>query len=195
MVPGGPRVSGLAPPPPQQHAGKVQARPIIASVGATTARSEPPPKTRKRPLVDLPAFKNLLIGPELTSPVLKLRRSKVRSMKGRPCSLEARSTITTTPTIRAVGLRDTMLGGFAAQLGKPAGRRGWVVGSMLNRTNRGLIAMAVDALELKTGATAADLGFGGGVGLALLLERAGPGGHVVGVDISPTMARRASRHF
>jgi arsenite methyltransferase len=116
-------------------------------------------------------------------------------MKGRPCSLEARSTITTTPTIRAVGLRDTMLGGFAAQLGKPAGLRGLVVGSMLNRTNRGLIAIAVDALELKTGATAADLGFGGGVGLALLLERVGPGGHVVGVDISPTMVRRATRQF
>jgi arsenite methyltransferase len=88
-----------------------------------------------------------------------------------------------------------MLAGFAAQLGKPAGLRGLVVGSMLNRTNRGMIAIAVDALELKTGASAADLGFGGGVGLALLLERVGPGGHVVGVDISPTMVRRASGRF
>jgi SAM-dependent methyltransferase len=88
-----------------------------------------------------------------------------------------------------------MLAGFAAQLGKPAGLRGLVVGTMLNRVNRGMIAMAVDALELKTGATAADLGFGGGVGLALLLERVGPRGHVVGVDISPTMVRRASGQF
>lgn len=99
------------------------------------------------------------------------------------------------PTIPAVGLRDRMLAGFAAQLGKPAGLRGLVVGTMLNRTNRGMISVAVDALELKIGATAADLGFGGGVGLALLLERVGPRGHVVGVDISPTMVRRASGQF
>ena len=105
------------------------------------------------------------------------------------------STITPAPTIPAVGLRDRMLAGFAAQLGKPAGLRGLVVGTMLNRTNRGMISVAVDALELKIGATAADLGFGGGVGLALLLERVGPQGHVVGVDISPTMVRRASGQF
>ena len=51
-----------------------------------------------------------------------------------------------------------MLAGFAAQLGKPTGIRGLVVGTMLNRTNRGMIAVAVDALALKAGATAADLG-------------------------------------
>jgi ubiquinone/menaquinone biosynthesis C-methylase UbiE len=70
-----------------------------------------------------------------------------------------------------------------------------VVGTMLNRTNRGMIAAAVDALELKAGATAADLGFGGGVGLALLLERVGPHGQVLGVDLSPTMVKRASGQF
>jgi arsenite methyltransferase len=94
-----------------------------------------------------------------------------------------------------MGLRDRMLAGFAAQLGKPSGLRGLVVGTMLNRTNRGMIAAAVDALELKPGATAADLGFGGGVGLALLLERVGPHGHVLGVDLSPTMVKRASGQF
>jgi ubiquinone/menaquinone biosynthesis C-methylase UbiE len=88
-----------------------------------------------------------------------------------------------------------MLAGFAAQLGKPTGLRGLVVGTMLNRTNRGMIADAVDALELKPGATAADLGFGGGVGLALLLERVGPQGHVLGVDLSPTMVKRVSGQF
>ena len=94
-----------------------------------------------------------------------------------------------------MGLRDRVLAGFAAQLGKPTGLRGQVVGTMLNRTNRGMTAVAVDALELKPGATAADLGFGGGVGLAMLLERVGPQGHVLGVDISPTMVRRASGRF
>jgi ubiquinone/menaquinone biosynthesis C-methylase UbiE len=88
-----------------------------------------------------------------------------------------------------------MLAGFAAQLGKPTGLRGMVVGTMLNRTNRGMIAGAVDALELEPGATAADLGFGGGVGLGLLLERVGPQGHVLGVDLSPTMVGRAAGRF
>jgi len=54
--------------------------------------------------------------------------------------------------------------------------RGRLVGMMLNRSNRGTIAQAIDALELQPGAVAADLGFGGGVGLALLLERVGPNG-------------------
>jgi arsenite methyltransferase len=88
-----------------------------------------------------------------------------------------------------------MLAGLAAQLGNPTGMRGRFVGRMLNRSNRGTIGAAIDALELKPGATAADLGFGGGVGLALLLERIGPQGHVLGVDISPTMVSRASRRF
>jgi arsenite methyltransferase len=88
-----------------------------------------------------------------------------------------------------------MLAGFAAQLGKPTGLRGLVVGTMLNRTNRGMVAVAVDALELEPGATAADLGFGGGVGLAMLLKRVGPQGRVLGVDLSPTMVRRASGQF
>jgi arsenite methyltransferase len=94
-----------------------------------------------------------------------------------------------------MGLRDRMLAGFASQLGKPTGLRGLVVGTMLNRTNRGMITDAVDALELQAGATAADLGFGGGLGLAMLLERVGPQGRVLGVDISPTMVSRASRQF
>jgi len=66
---------------------------------------------------------------------------------------------------------------------------------MLNRSNRGTIAQAIDALELQPGAVAADLGFGGGVGLALLLERVGPNGVVHGVDYSPTMVSQASGRF
>jgi arsenite methyltransferase len=108
----------------------------------------------------------------------------------------ARSTPTWgAPKIPPVGLRDRILAGFAAQLGKPTGLRGLVVGTMLNRTNRGMIAVAVDALELKRGETVADLGFGGGVGLAMLLARVGPQGRVLGVDLSPTMVRRASGQF
>ena len=98
-------------------------------------------------------------------------------------------------TFPAMGLRERMLGGFAAQLGNPTGFRGRFVGRMLNRANRGTTAAAVDALKLEPGATAADLGFGGGVGLELLLERVGSKGHVLGVDISPTMLSRASGRF
>jgi arsenite methyltransferase len=88
-----------------------------------------------------------------------------------------------------------MLGGMASQLGKPTGLRGVLVGRMLNRSNRGFITQAIDALSLQPGAVAADLGFGGGVGLAMLLERVGPNGQVHGVDFSPTMVRQASRRY
>ena len=94
-----------------------------------------------------------------------------------------------------MGLRTRMLGGLAAQLGRPTGLRGRFVGIMLNRANRGTIAAAIDALALPPGAAAADLGFGGGVGLELLLQRVGPKGQVYGVDLSPTMVGRASRRF
>jgi len=73
--------------------------------------------------------------------------------------------------------------------------RGRVIGMMLNRSNRSTIAQAIDALQLQPGAVTADLGFGGGVGLALLLERVGPSGEVHGVDYSPTMVSQASRRF
>jgi arsenite methyltransferase len=94
-----------------------------------------------------------------------------------------------------MGLRDRMLAGLAAQLGRPTGLRGRLVGMMLNRSNRGVIADAIDALALEPGAAAADIGFGGGVGLELLLQRVGPKGQVYGVDLSPTMVSRASRRL
>ena len=94
-----------------------------------------------------------------------------------------------------MGLRSRMLGGFAAQLGRPTGLRGLFVGRMLNRANRGTITAAIDALALQPGAVAADLGFGGGVGLGLLLARVGPKGRVYGVDYSPTMVSQAARRF
>jgi len=66
---------------------------------------------------------------------------------------------------------------------------------MLNRSNRGTIAIAIRELEIPSGAVAADLGFGGGVGLEMLLERVGHQGQVHGVDLSLTMVSRASRRF
>src|SRR3989442_4941596 len=94
-----------------------------------------------------------------------------------------------------MGLRSRMLAGFASQLGLPTGLRGRAVGAMLNRSNRGTIAIAIRELEIPSGAVAADLGFGGGVGLEMLLERVGHQGQVHGVDLSLTMVSRASRRF
>jgi arsenite methyltransferase len=88
-----------------------------------------------------------------------------------------------------------MLAGLASQLGRPTGLRGRLIGNMLNRSNRREIAMAITALDIPSGALAADLGFGGGVGLELLLARVGDQGQVYGVDLSPTMVSRASRRF
>src|SRR4029077_15695089 len=95
----------------------------------------------------------------------------------------------------AMALRDRGLAGLAAQLGNPTGLRGRFVGNMLNRGNRGAIAAAIGAWALRPGAAAADLGFGGGVGLTLLLEWVGLQGHVDGVELSPTMLSRASGRF
>lgn len=54
---------------------------------------------------------------------------------------------------------------------------------------------AVESLEIAPGAVAADLGFGGGLGLRLLLDRVGPRGQVHGAEISTVMlSSAASRH-
>jgi len=66
---------------------------------------------------------------------------------------------------------------------------------MLNRANRAAIVAAVDALYIPPGSVLADLGFGGGVGLELLLARGTDGGQVHGVDVSSTMLTAASRRF
>src|SRR5260370_3958994 len=94
-----------------------------------------------------------------------------------------------------MSLRSRMLAGLASQVGRPTGLRGRLIGNMLNRSNRGETAMAIAALDIPAGAVVADLGFGGGVGLELLLARVGDTGQGYGVDLSPTMVGGASRRF
>lgn len=84
---------------------------------------------------------------------------------------------------------------LADQLGHPHGLGGRLVGTMLNRHNRPSMATAAAALELAPGATAADVGFGGGAGLQLLLGQVGPHGQVHGVDVSAAMLQRAARRY
>jgi len=52
---------------------------------------------------------------------------------------------------------------------------------------------AVEAMALRPGATAADLGCGTGLALRYLVEKVGPRGAVLGVDFSPAMRERARR--
>ena len=66
---------------------------------------------------------------------------------------------------------------------------------MLNRSNARQIERAVDAVSLSAGDVAADVGFGGGLGLRLMLERVGPSGTVHGIDVSADMVGRAARRF
>ena len=109
---------------------------------------------------------------------------------GRDYSDQAQS-----PYVCDMNLRASMLAGVARQLAKPQGVRGLLVGAMLNRANRAGVTAAVKALPLTAGDTAADLGFGGGVGLDLLLRHVGRSGHVDGVDLSVTMLSHAARRF
>lgn len=84
----------------------------------------------------------------------------------------------------------------AGQLGKPHGLLGKsVVARLLNRANLFMIAGAVTAAEVAPGEVAADLGFGGGAGISLLLDRVGPNGSVIGVELSREMLERAGSRF
>ncbi len=90
---------------------------------------------------------------------------------------------------------DRILLTVATQLGRPSGPLGRVIGRLLNRGNRAVITAAVDAARANPGCAVLDVGFGGGAGLGLLLDRVGPGGDVHGVEISQTMLTRARRRF
>ncbi|WP_410645195.1 class I SAM-dependent methyltransferase [Amycolatopsis sp. lyj-346] len=91
-----------------------------------------------------------------------------------------------------MGLRERFQAGLARQLGHPNGLRGRLVGSALNRRNREAVVQAVAALELSGTERALDIGFGGGLGLGLLLRKTAT---VQGVEISKTMLDRARRTF
>ncbi|MEU1956086.1 class I SAM-dependent methyltransferase [Nocardia rhamnosiphila] len=84
---------------------------------------------------------------------------------------------------------------IGTQLGRPDGVIGRLVGRILNRGNRATVAAAVAAADPARGATAVDIGFGGGVGLGMLLDRVGATGTVHGVEVAPTMIDQARRRY
>lgn len=94
-----------------------------------------------------------------------------------------------------MSIRDRFFAGVARQLGRPGGLAGRAVGRMLNRGNRRTVTEAVEELAAEPGAALADIGFGGGLGLELLLSGAGPTGRVHGIELSPEMLARAERRF
>lgn len=94
-----------------------------------------------------------------------------------------------------MGLRQRALEGVAGQLGRPHGLVGRGVAVLLNRGNRPAVAAAVGATGAVAGNTVADIGFGGGLGLDLLLQRVGQQGTVHGVEIAEDMLTRARARF
>lgn len=71
------------------------------------------------------------------------------------------------------GFRQRLLTAVAGQLCRPHGLAGRGVAIMLNRGNRRSVAAAVEESQAAVGDTAADFGFGGGIGISLLLARVG----------------------
>ncbi|WP_185976268.1 class I SAM-dependent methyltransferase [Mycolicibacterium sp. 018/SC-01/001] len=92
-----------------------------------------------------------------------------------------------------MAIADRALAGLARQLGEPSGFAGRVVGRLLNRGNRSIVAAAVAATQARPGADVADIGFGGGVGLGMLLDSDAAVVH--GVEMSETMLAEAKRRF
>lgn len=92
-------------------------------------------------------------------------------------------------------LRERLLSAVAGQLGRPHGILSPFVARALNRGNQKAIVAAVEAAQAPRGGVAADVGFGGGVGLELLLERIGEDGVVHGIEIADDMLDRARSKF
>ena len=86
-----------------------------------------------------------------------------------------------------------MLERVARQLGRPTGAFGRLLARALNRGNRAANLGALERLGVQPGDRVLDLGFGGGVALAVLAER--PAGSITGVDRSPDMVAAAAKRF
>jgi hypothetical protein len=83
--------------------------------------------------------------------------------------------------------RERLSSTVAGQLGRPHGILSPLVARALNRGNQRAIAGAVEAAQAPRAGVAADIGFGGGVGLQLL---SGRGGHaVIGIGDPDVMAQ------
>jgi arsenite methyltransferase len=81
---------------------------------------------------------------------------------------------------------------ISRQLAQPSGAGGRVIAAFMNRGNRSLNRRAIELLDVGPSSRALDVGFGGGLALPLLLERAA---HVTAVDRAQDMVAAAgARH-
>jgi SAM-dependent methyltransferase len=80
------------------------------------------------------------------------------------------------------------------QLRRPHGPLAPVTAALLNVVNRPINRWAVSALEMDGSEDVLDVGFGGGVGISLVLERLSTG-RLTGIEISDEMVRRGRETF
>jgi ubiquinone/menaquinone biosynthesis C-methylase UbiE len=80
------------------------------------------------------------------------------------------------------------------QLARPHGLLGPLVARMLDRGNHAINLHVVGALEPKPRERVLESGFGGGVGLAMVLAHE-PAVELTGVDIAPQMVARCMKRF
>lgn len=80
------------------------------------------------------------------------------------------------------------------QLARPHGPFSRLIAPMLDRGNRTINLHVVGALDLAPQQRVLELGFGGGVGLAMVLEHE-PSVRLTGVDPSPEMVERNKKRF
>jgi len=80
------------------------------------------------------------------------------------------------------------------QLARPHGLLGHLVAPLLDRGNRAINLHVVGALDLKPRDRVLEAGFGGGVGLAMVLAHE-PAVELTGVDLSTEMVERCTKRF
>lgn len=80
------------------------------------------------------------------------------------------------------------------QLARPHGALGKLVAPLLDRGNRTINLHVLGALDLKPHERVLEVGFGGGVGLAMALAHE-PAAVLSGIDVSPDMLVRCQKRF